>query len=423
MKEFKEWSRKRKEIVTEENYSSKESFNKTVADFLEPVKVKELNPVLTEIGQLGDIVEGKKDGFFYARTNHANYAELESRLKNIEVGRLSHPEYFSSCVFPSGMAAITAALESLANSNGVFLRGDVVYVSTKEILSDQGDGKTRFGTKATEGIDMTKPNNLERVLRQYKKNNQEGIPDSKVLGIIVETVANPTIKYTDIREISKIAHKYDVPLIVDNTFLTPYLFEPFRAGADMVIHSLTKYFSGEGDMMGGVVTTPNEFASRIKNIRKNKGAVMSPNEAYEFSKRAKGVGARIEKHSINAAYIASVLEQTKGINVMYNHLKDNTREGQAGGVLSFTFKGDENTAFNRSLKFTQYLIDNPGVVRQAVSLAEPQTLVLPWGGQVGSIERMRKYNLDSSLVRIAAGREQDIKPVTQYIKTAVEKSL
>jgi len=415
--EFQEWSEKREQIVTGENFSNPEDFQKTIDSLDAPNRVTELNPALERLDVITDIASGKEEGFFYARTNHSNYAQLEARLKALEVGRLSHPEYFDCKVFPSGMAAITTALEALAKGReGTFIHGDVSYISTKDILKDQGDKVSKVGSLPGIGCDLTKPENLRKVLEEQKA---KGID---VLGVIFEPVANPTTAYTNIREIAAIAHEYDVPVIVDNTFLTPFLLEPFRMGADMVIHSLTKYFSGYGDMMGGAVIMPNEFADGVQDIRKNKGAVMSPRDAYEFTVRAPRIKKVIESHCKNAKQLADSLKDIDEIEVSYSDLTGETRDGFAGGVLSFYFKGDDQTAYQRARNLADYFIKNPGTVKYAVSLAEPQTLVIPWASQL-SLDRIKDWNVPAGLVRVAVGREEDFENVIQYIKKGIEESL
>ncbi|MBW2982300.1 aminotransferase class I/II-fold pyridoxal phosphate-dependent enzyme [Candidatus Woesearchaeota archaeon] len=415
--EFQEWSKKRGEIVTDDNFSSEKDFQRTIDSLNYPDKVVELNPALERLDVIADITAGKQKGFFYARTGHSNYAQLEERLKAIEVGRLSHPEYFDCKVFPSGMAAITAALEALAKGcEGTFVHGDVSYISTKDILADQGNGISKVGSLPGIKCDLTNPENLERVLEEQKA---QGID---VLGVIFEPVANPTTAYSNVRKIADIAHKYEVPVIVDNTFLTPYQLEPFRMGADMVIHSLTKYFSGQGDMMGGAVIMPKEFSDRVQDIRKNKGSVMSPRDAYEFAVRAPRIRKVIEAHCKNAKQLADTLREIDGIEVSYSDLTGETRNGYAGGVLSFNFKGDAETAYQRSRKLAEYFIENPGTVKYAVSLAEPQTLVIPWASQL-SLERIKDWNVPAGLVRIAVGREKDFGKVIDYIKKGIEESV
>lgn len=416
--QYESWAKKRDEqIMTHENFSSENQFRSSIEDFSKSVKVEELNPEISRVGLVGDIFQGKEKGYYYARTNHHNFVQLEQELKEIEVGRLSHPEYFSCKVFPSGMAAIKSTLEALSlGEEGVFIHGNVMYPSTKTLLADQGNGKNMIGGLPGIGADL---NNSMELAREIFKINNNG---KKVLGVIMEPVANPTIRYTDVTDVAKVAHKFNVPVIVDNTFLTSYLLEPFRMGADVVIHSLTKYFSGQGDMTGGAVIMPNELEANVQNVRRHGGAIMSINDAYEFSKRLGGLAGRIKKHSKNARILSEELEGIDGISVNYNDLDGITRSGYAGGVLSFEFEGDDVIAFQRARKFSQYIIDHPGIAKHAVSLAESETLAFSYAGLVDK-DLIDKLGLSPGLVRIACGREPHYKPIANDIREGVEASL
>jgi len=373
---------------------------------------------MTYPGELWDIATGKKQGFYYPSVGHPNFSELEQRLTHLETSTLSHPEYFSSLVFPRGMAAISATLESLAiEEKGIFIHHKVMYPSTKKILGKKSEKSERnlVGTKPGIELDLTKPEMLEQKLNEL---SSEKI---NVLGVVMEPCCNPTTEYVDVRKISQISHDYDVPVIVDNTFLTPVLLEPFRMGADFVIHSLTKYYSGEGDLMGGVVIAPNEHIPNIKLVRKEKGLTMSTKTANEYCERVLDIEKRIMRHSENASKIAEYLKKIGQVNVLYNNLRKNTRQGLAGGVLSFVFNGDEETAYQRSVNFSEYLSENKGVVKQAVSFAEPKTIVFPWAGQVLNKEFLKSNNIPYGLVRIGVGRDDPVK-VADYLSEGIKWS-
>jgi len=418
MKWYNKWAKKRQEVVTSENYSSSEDFQSTAESFPNPVNCDELNPSIDRLGLVGDIASGKTRGFYYARTDHPNFAQLEHRVKELEVGRLSHPEYFSCKVFPSGMAAIKSVLEAIAlEQEGTFIHGKVMYPSTKELLKDRENKRNMLGTYPGVEVDLRDSSKLSLTIHE---NQLWGF---KVLGVIMEPVANPTLDYADVREVAKVAHSHDVPVIVDNTFLTPYLLEPFRMSADVVVHSLTKYFSGQGDMTGGAVIMPNELEPAVQEVRRHGGAIMSIRDAHEFSKRVPLVGQRMKIHSENARTLAKELKSIEEITVNYNDLRGQTRNGYAGGVLPFVFNGTDETAYQRARNFSQLIIDNPGIAKHAVSFGEPQTLAAAYAGLV-DIDYLQRLNIPTGLVRIAVGRENDYDTtIAPQIKRAVEKSL
>ncbi len=413
--QYQAWTSKRKEITSnEEYYSNIGAWQSTLDNLPAPSNSNELNPEIPELDFVQDIISGKKNGYYYARTNHPNFTQLEEILKGIEVGRLSHPEYFSCKVFPSGMSAIKSTLEALSlGEDGVFIHGNTIYPSTKNILADRGGGKNMTGTKPGIEIDLNKLFELEKAIKESRNKG------NKVLGVVMEPVTNPTIAYTNTREIARIANHYSVPLVVDNTFLTPYLFEPFRAGADIVIHSLTKYFSGQGDMTGGAVIMPKEWENAIQEIRRHGGSIMSIRDAYEFAKRAPAVGQRIQKHSQNARILSKKLKEISDIKVNYNDLAGQTREGYAGGVLSFEFGENDRSAYRKARGFSQYIIDNPKIAEHRVSLAERKTLILPYAGLV-DMDILQSLNIPTGLVRIATGRENNYLEKSKQIKEAIE---
>ena len=419
--QYQAWAEKREKVMTPENFSSERDFQASANYFSKPFNSTELNPAIDRVGLVQDVIEGKLNKCYYARTNHPNFVELEKRLREIEVGRLSHLGYFSCKVFSSGMAAIKSTLEALSldeefYGDSVFIHGNVMYTSTKTLLADQGNGRNMLGGKPGIELDLRDARKLDETIEDC---TNSGIP---VLGVIMEPLANPTLDYTDIRKVAKIAHNQEVPLIVDNTFLTPYLLEPFRMGADVVVHSLTKYFSGEGDMTGGAVVMPNEFENDFQNVRKHGGAIMSVKDAHEFSKRLPRVGGRMLKHSMNAKILSNELKKVKGIKVNYEGLNSETRGGYAGGVLSFEFKGDDEISYQKARNFSQEIIDHPEIAKHAVSFGEYDTLAAPFAGLV-NMNLMQSLNVPTGLVRIAAGREDDYASKSKQIRKAVEECL
>ncbi|MBW2977757.1 PLP-dependent transferase, partial [Candidatus Woesearchaeota archaeon] len=171
MTNFEQWSGRREGIVTSENYSSKQAFDRTLDDLWDTdfKWSDELNPDIPRLDFLGDIIAGKEKGFYYARSDHVNFDNLERMLTAIETGRLSQADSFGAKVFASGMAAITAALKSLsAGKDGVFITGKVMYSSTKAILEDEGNGRNAIGTYPGITVDLNVPGALEAAIKEQK---------------------------------------------------------------------------------------------------------------------------------------------------------------------------------------------------------------------------------------------------------------
>ncbi len=414
---FEKWSEKKRCMPN--NYCTLAEFNKATDGFGGIANIRELNAKLTQVGELWDIATGKKHGYYYPSVDHPNFHELEQRIKAIETAGMGSDD-FDCIVFSRGMAAITTVLEALGmNKDGVFIHGTIMYPQTKEVLADDGSGRNLVGSKPAIPVSLFDAGNLEKALHEVMVKD-----NINVLGVIFEPVANPTIQYSDVKQIAEICSKYDVPVIVDNTFLTPYLMQPFRMGADIVVHSLTKYINGEGDLIGGVAIVPKELGAKVRNERKVKGRTMSPYDAYRCAGRVGGLAERMERHCKNAKKLAAALQQIDGIAMNYSDLGAETRCGYAGGVLSFVFKGNERDAFARSLEFTHILCDDElSPVKQAVSFAEKRTLVLPWAGQVPNKDYLKKNNIPVGLVRVGVGRERNFGAVTDYIVNAINKSL
>ncbi|GAH58628.1 unnamed protein product, partial [marine sediment metagenome] len=170
--------------------------------------------------------------------------------------------------------------------------------------------------------------------------------------ILVETPSNPTMQITDIRKIAEIAHKYGIPLVVDNTFSSPYLQNPLDLGADVVFHSITKFINGHADVVGGVIVAKEEnLYKQIRDMMVNFGCNMDPHQAYLVHRGVKTLSIRIEKAQENAAKIAQWLEKHPFVEwVKYPGLRSHPQHELAkkqmrgfGTMISFELKGGHNT--------------------------------------------------------------------------------
>ncbi|MBI1970144.1 PLP-dependent transferase [Candidatus Woesearchaeota archaeon] len=433
---FNEWQEQQRELVTAESFSSEEDAERVLHALQERrghthvplVRDDQVSPDLLVPNAITEIQSGRFSGqFFYARAGHHHYELLEQLIAGAEAGNLSHPEYVSSLCFSSGMAAISATLETLALSSerrsGVVLHGRVMYPLMKGLLVPIREGSltSKIGGFAGIEVDTTKPEEVDAELQRSKR---DGI---HVLAIIYEPFTNPTLEYTDTRAVADIAHRHGVPVIVDNTFLTPYLQEALRLGADIVVHSMTKYFSGYADRLGGVVTGPKAFMEQLKEMRTTKGNVMDPGSAWVYAaERVPTLADRMKAHILNAdAIVTNLLRNFEdgGIRVLHARGHSDVRNGSTGGVVSFVFNGGDEYAFERSRRFTKYVLANREVCRVATSFGEEQTLILPYAGMMGDVHRLSAGHIPFGLVRVAAGREKAIGPVIEYLREGIRQAI
>ncbi len=364
---------------------------------------------IDRVGQLDDIVEGRDAGHFYARFGSEQTDALNKALVMAEAGYLQDngvnpTQVIGATVFPSGMSAIFTLVYELIRHipteqrEGMrFIQGDTVYHSTNHVLSERAQ---EFGLEKAFRVDTTNPENVERALEENK---------GKIVAIYYEPVTNPEIKFTNTREISRIAKRHNVPVIVDNTFLTPYLQQPFRQGADIVVHSLTKYISGFGDMLGGAVIGPKELIASIKELQRDTGAVMqSPDMARIIYHRLQDLSNRMPEHTRNAAEIANYLRQVEFVgNVYFPNLGSHTRGGSPGAVLSFDIKPEHVGQEREHVKrFLQFMVDNPGTVNYKVSMGEYEHLMID------------EPDHGKGFIRFSIGRHPSAKEVTKFLDKA-----
>jgi methionine-gamma-lyase len=331
--------------------------------------------------------------YIYSRSSNPTNTTLEIKMAALEGGD-------SAVSFASGMAAITAAMLTILKSGDHVIADEVLYGSTHELLSK---GVPRLGFDVS-FVDMS---DVDQVINAIK--------DTTKL-IFFETPANPTLKLTDIRAITEIAAESSIRTVVDNTFLTPYFQRPLELGADIVVHSATKYLNGHGDALGGILITSFELADAVrKGTLRDMGGVLSPFNAFLILRGIQTLSVRMERHAQNASKIATFLKKRAEVkDVFYPGLdrkltvNKSLREQMSGfgGVLSFEVYG----GLNESLKFLNGL----KLCTIAVSLGDTASLIEHPGLMTHSIipknERDR-IGITDGLIRLSVGLEnvEDIK--------------
>ncbi|SIO12787.1 trans-sulfuration enzyme family protein [Algoriphagus halophilus] len=271
----------------------------------------------------------QENSMIYSRANNPNRASLEKLLASLERGE-------DAAAFSSGNAAGIAVFQALKPGSHIIAPDDMYHGLKKGIL-------TLFdGVLEASFVDMT---DLEKVQEAFQENTKL---------VWVETPSNPLLKISDLEAISKLAKSKGAILACDNTFATPVFQNPLLLGADLVMHSSTKYFGGHSDILGGALVTKekNEFWDKIKNVQTTGGAVPSPMDCYYLCRSIKTLPYRMKGHAEHAMVLANYLSQHPNIEKVYypglkNHPGHDIAARQMtgfGGILSFQVKGDATTA-------------------------------------------------------------------------------
>lgn len=246
--------------------------------------------ILTPIYQTTTYVQDSVDqylakGYSYSRSANPTVRALENKLTALEGG------HDTTC-FGTGMAAINAVFMAFLNAGDHAIVSDVVYGGTYRLATKIF---SRFGVEFS-FIDTSNPANVKAAIRDNTKL------------ILTETPANPTLKLTDLAAVSAIAKEHGIPHAVDNTFLTPYYQRPLELGADLSIHSTTKYFDGHNATVGGaVVAVNNELDEKVRFVQNATGSIMSPQVAFLTLQGVKTLSVRLDRQSANAQKIAEFL--------------------------------------------------------------------------------------------------------------------
>lgn len=283
---------------------------------------------------------GEDRGWEYSRTGNPTRAALEKLVADLEGG-----EY--GLAFASGLAAINTVL-SLFKSGDRLIVSDNIYGGTFRILDNVFDN---FGITYT----IVNTSNLDEVEAELKGENAD-----EIKAVYIESPANPLLTVTDIEKVSELAKIYNKKVIVDNTFLTPYLQRPLSLGADIVVHSGTKYLGGHSDTVSGfVIVNDKEIADRLYYLQNAIGGVLGPWDSYLMIRGIKTLAVRMDRHVANAIKIAEWLEKSGYVEkVYYPGLKSDpgyeVQKKQAdgpGAMISFTLKKEyDYKKFFKSLK-------------------------------------------------------------------------
>lgn len=328
---------------------------------------------------------GVHKGWEYSRTHNPTRKAYENCLANLEGGDFGF-------AFASGCAATTTVLHLLRQGDHV-IAGDDMYGGTFRLF----DKVIRHNGIEFSYIDLTKVENLEKAITSNTKM------------IWLETPTNPTLKLVDIAAISKIAKAKGILVAVDNTFLSPYFQKPLLLGADLVVHSATKYIGGHSDVVGGaVVTNRADLAEKMAFLSNSMGGVCGAFDAFLLLRSLKTLPLRMKAHEQNAKKIAQYLsEHNKIERVVYpglashpQHALAKTQMSGFGGMITFFVKG--------GLKEARTLLENVKIFALAESLGGVESLIEHPAIMTHAsvpVENRKKLGIDDTLVRLSVGIE------------------
>ena len=345
-------------------------------------------------------IPGVHKGFEYSRTGNPTRKALEALIADLENGK-------AGFAFASGLAAITAVL-SLFKQGDKLIISDNVYGGTYRVLNKIFNN---FGIGFT-AVDTTDISKIE-----------EAITDD-VKAVYIETPTNPLLGITDLQAVSDLAHKHGLLHIVDNTFYTPYIQRPIEQGADIVLHSATKYLGGHSDLIAGLaVVNSDELAEKIAFIQNASGGVLDPFDSFLLIRGIKTLGVRLDRHVANAKKIADALKESKDVKkVYYPGFKDhpghdiNAKQAKNGGaMISFELtEGHDINKFFRSLEIFSLAESLGGVESLVCHPASMTHAAIPK-------EVRDAVGITDGLIRVSVGIE-DGDELVKDILQAIESS-
>ncbi len=351
----------------------------------------------------GRCFSGEESGYFYTRIANPTLALLEARLASLEQG-------VGAVVFGSGMGAITATLWSMLEPGDEVLADLTLYGCTFAFLNH---GLGRFGVTVRH-IDMTDPHHLAKAMG----------PRTRV--VYFESPANPNMRLVDIAAVAQIAHRGGAKLVVDNTYCTPYLQQPLVLGADVSVHSMTKYLGGHGDLTAGAaIFAGAELAQRVRlyGLKDMTGAVMSAQDAHLVMRGLKTLTLRMDRHCQSAQTVAEFLQSHPAMEAVHfpglasfpQRALAERQMRQFGGMIAFELKGGMQAG-------TQFM-DALQLVTRAVSLGDAETLAQHPASMTHSTyspEERAEHGISDGLVRLSIGLE-DIEDILADIAQALDQ--
>jgi len=334
-----------------------------------------------------EMFRGERAGYIYGRTKNPTQTILEERMASLEGGE-------AAMTAASGMGAISSVMLTLLNPGDEAVIDHTVYGNTFAYFTQ---ALTRFGV-VVKLADFTQPETLSAQVTERTK------------VVFFETPANPNLRVIDIAEIARIARKVGALTVVDNTFATPVLQRPLEFGADIVIHSGTKYLGGHGDLLAGIVVSTADMVKQVRQtgLRWMTGATLSPFNCFLMLRGLKTLELRLERHSASALAVARMLEahpkvasiSYPGLETFPQHELAKRQMSAFGGLVAFELDGGVDMGMT--------LMNRLNMITRAVSLGDTETLIQHPASMthaVYSAEERAKHGITDGLLRLSVGLE------------------
>ena len=334
-----------------------------------------------------EMFAGEREGHVYSRISNPTLDLLEKRMAVLEGAE-------AGLAAGSGIGAISATLWTFLASGDEIIVDKTIYGCT---FSFMHHGLAKFGVTITH-IDMADLDALKSAM------------SSKTKIVYFETPANPNMRLVDIEAVSNIAHEADVKVVVDNTYSTPYLTQPISLGADIVVHSATKYLGGHGDLVAGIAVGSAEDITdiRLLGLKDMTGAVMAPMTAMLIMRGLKTLELRMERHCASALIIAQHLERIAGVSKVWypglqsfeQHELAKSQMSGFGGMIAFELEG--------GLEAGRTMMNRLEMIKRAVSLGDAETLIQHPASMTHSTytpEERMAHGISDGLIRLSIGLE------------------
>ncbi len=345
---------------------------------------------------------GESDGFIYTRLGNPTILDLERAVADLENG-------FGGIATSSGMGAVNTVYMTYLGQGSHVICTQAIYGPSRVVLETV---YPKFGVEAT----FVDSSNLDEIKGAIQENTKL---------IYLETPANPTMQITDITAVCELAHKHNIPVCVDNTFCSPYLQKPLDLGADIVLHSMTKFINGHADIVAGIIVTKTEAEfKKLRPMMINLGCNMDPNQAFLTRRGLKTLSIRIERAQENCIKVADFLENHPKVAwVNYPGLKSHPQYelglrqmSGPGAMISFGVKG--------GYKGGEALMNSVELALLAVSLGGIETLIQHPASMTHSKltkEGKLKAGITDDLVRLSVGIE-DVEDIIKDLDQALAKA-
>ncbi|MFB9149298.1 methionine gamma-lyase [Roseovarius ramblicola] len=352
----------------------------------------------------GEIFAGERAGHVYSRISNPTLDLLERRAASLEGAE-------AGLALASGMGAITAVLWTLLAPGDEVIVDETLYGCTFAFMHH---GLRKFGITVTH-VDMTEPETLRAAM------------SDRTRVVYFETPANPNMRLVDIEAVAAIAHGHGAQVVVDNTYATPYLTRPIALGADLVVHSATKYLGGHGDLVAGLVVGRAEAIGEIRlvGMKDMTGAVMAPFNAMLVMRGLKTLSLRMERHCASAQTVAAWLEghpevaavQYPGLESFGQHALACRQMALPGAMIAFELKG--------GLEAGRRMMNGLRMIARAVSLGDAETLIQHPASMTHSTyspEERAAHGIGDGLIRLSVGLE-DVADILDDLDGALSRTV